>query len=63
MVVVGALPIAAAGVMPAATLRARAEYPHLRIRLVEGRMETLLGQLDAGELDLIVGRLYPPTTS
>ena len=62
MVVVGALPIAAVGVMPAVMIRARAEYPHVQVRLVEGRMETLLGQLDAGEVDLVVGRLYPPET-
>ena len=62
MVVVGALPIAAVGVMPAAIIRARREYPHLQIRLVEGRMETLAEQLEAGELDLLVGRLYPSET-
>jgi len=62
MVVVGALPIAAVGAMPEVIMRARAEYPHLQVRLVEGRMETLIGQLEAGEVDLVVGRLYTPET-
>lgn len=62
-VVVGALPIAAVGVMPAVMIRARAEYPHLQVRLVEGRTEALTAQLEAGEVDLVVGRLYPPETA
>lgn len=62
MVVVGALPIAAVGVMPPVMIRARADHPHVQLRLVEGRMETLIDQLEAGEVDLVVGRLYPPET-
>lgn len=62
MVVAGVLPIAAVGVMPAVMIRARAQYPHLQARLVQGRMETLLGQLEAGEVDFVVGRLYSPET-
>lgn len=60
LVVVGALPVAAVGVMPPILLRARSAYPHLQVRLVEGRTEALTAQLGAGEIDLIVGRLYPP---
>lgn len=60
MVVVGALPVAAVGVLPDAVLRARAAYPHLQIRIVEGRTEALAAQLDSGEVDLVMGRLYPP---
>jgi len=59
-VVVGALPVAAVGIMPAVIMRARAEHPSLQLRLVEGRTETLIAQLEAGEVDLVVGRLYPP---
>lgn len=58
-VVVGALPVAAVGLLPAVITRARAEHPGLQIRLVEGRTEILLAQLEAGEVDLVVGRLYP----
>jgi LysR family pca operon transcriptional activator len=59
-VAVGALPVAAVGLMPAVINRARAELPALHIRLVEGRTEALLAQLEAGEVDLVVGRLYAP---
>ncbi|MDB5499625.1 MAG: lysR [Phenylobacterium sp.] len=58
-VVVGALPVAAVGVLPNAIIRARAEHPGLQIRLVEGQTEALLAQLEAGEVDVVVGRLYP----
>jgi len=60
IVAVGALPVAAVGIMPAVIRRARAEHPHLQVRIVEGRTETLLAQLEAGEVDLVVGRIYPP---
>ena len=60
MVVVGALPIAAVGVMPQVIQRARSRHPHLQVRLVEGRTEALTAQLEAGDVDLVVGRLYPP---
>jgi LysR family transcriptional regulator, pca operon transcriptional activator len=58
-VVVGVLPVAAVGILPGAVIRARAEHPNLKIRLVEGPTEALLVQLEAGEVDLVVGRLYP----
>jgi LysR family pca operon transcriptional activator len=58
-VVVGVLPVAAVGILPGAVIRARAEHPNLQIRLVEGPTEALLVQLEAGEVDLVVGRLYP----
>ena len=56
----GALPVAAAGVLPGVLARLRQERPGLRIRLREGRTEELLPLLAAGELDLVVGRLYVP---
>ena len=46
-VTIGALPV-------------RTDQPHLRLRVVEGRTEDLLSKLDAGEVDLVVGRLYGP---
>ena len=56
----GALPVAAAGVLPGVLARVKAERPGLRVRLHEGRTEDLLPPLAAGELDLVVGRLYEP---
>ena len=59
----GALPVAAAGVLPGVLARLKRERPGLRIRLREGRTEELLPLLAAGELDLVVGRLYAPESS
>ena len=61
-VVAGALPVAAVGLLPAVMRRVRTDQAGLRIRLVEARTEALLGQLEAGEVDLVVGRLYAPPT-
>ena len=59
-VALGALPVAAAGMLPGALTRLKAEHPEIRVRLQEGRTEELLPLLAAGEIDLIVGRLYQP---
>lgn len=59
-VALGALPVAAAGVLPGALVRLRATRPEVKVRLRQGRTEELLPLLAAGELDLIVGRLYTP---
>lgn len=59
-VALGALPVAAAGVLPGALSRLKHERPGLRVRLQQGRTEELLPLLAADELDLIVGRLYEP---
>ncbi len=56
----GALPVAAAGVLPGVLTRLKATHPRLTIRLRQGRTEDLAPLLAAGEIDLIVGRLYPP---
>jgi LysR family pca operon transcriptional activator len=56
----GALPVAAAGVLPGVLTRLRALYPAISIRLQQGRTEELLPLLASGEIDLIVGRLYQP---
>jgi LysR family pca operon transcriptional activator len=56
----GVLPVAAAGVLPGVLTRLRAIEPAMRIRLEQGRTEELLPRLAAGEIDLIVGRLYEP---
>ena len=60
IVALGALPGAAAGVLPGVLGRLKVEHTDLDIRLVEGRTEELLPMLAAGEIDLIVGRLYEP---
>ena len=59
-VVIGALPGAAGGLLPTVLARAKSQYPGLTVRVVQGRTDDLLPMLTAGELDLIVGRLYPP---
>ena len=61
--VVGALPVAAAGLMPGVLARLKVLRDDLHIRLVQGLTVELLPQLSAGNLDLIVGRLYPPETA
>ena len=60
MVTVGALPVAAVGVMPGVIARLNDEHDELRVRLVQGLTEDLIPNLSAGRLDLIVGRLYAP---
>jgi LysR family pca operon transcriptional activator len=59
-VALGTLPVAAAGVLPGALTRMKAAYPGIGVRLEQGRTEELLPMLAAGEIDLIVGRLYEP---
>ena len=59
-VAVGTLPVAATGVLPGALTRLKAEHPGIAVRLDQGRTEDLLPKLAAGEIDLIVGRLYEP---
>ena len=60
VVALGALPVAAAGVLPGALTRLKAAHPAIRVRMHQGRTEELLPLLAARELDLIVGRLYEP---
>jgi LysR family transcriptional regulator, pca operon transcriptional activator len=59
-IALGALPVAAAGVLPGALARLKATRPDIKVRLRQGRTEELLPLLASGELDLIVGRLYQP---
>jgi LysR family pca operon transcriptional activator len=59
-VALGALPVAAAGVLPGALTLLKATHPDLSVRLQQGRTEELLPLLASGEIDLIVGRLYAP---
>ena len=59
---IGALPVAAAGMLPGVLKRLKESYPRLRVRLQQGRTEDLLPLLASGEIELIVGRLYEPVT-
>jgi LysR family transcriptional regulator, pca operon transcriptional activator len=59
---IGALPVAAAGMLPGVLKRLRTTYPRLRVRLQQGRTEDLLPLLATGEIELVVGRLYEPAT-
>ena len=57
-VVVGALPVAAAGVLPGALARLKISHPDIEVRVIQGRTEELLSMLAVREIDLIVGQLY-----
>lgn len=61
-IALGALPAAASGLLPGALARLKHAHPDIQVRLVQGRTEELLPSLAAGDLDLIVGRLYEPAT-
>ena len=54
----GALPVAAAGVLPGVLAKLRCDYPQLKVQLQQGRTEELLPLLVSGEIDFVVGRLY-----
>ena len=57
---IGALPVAAAGILPAVLAALHERHPGIAVRLVQGTTDQLLPSLAAGELDLVVGRLYQP---
>ena len=59
-VALGALPVAAAGILPGTLTRLKATDPNIKARLHQGRTEDLLPLLASGEIDLIVGWLYAP---
>jgi LysR family pca operon transcriptional activator len=60
LVVLGALPVSCAGLVPRVVQALRARHRALEIRLVGGRTEELLPRLAAGEVDMVLGRLYQP---
>ena len=60
IVALGALPVAAAGVLPGVLTRLKAVHPGIKVRLLQGRTEELLPLLASGDIDLVVGRLYEP---
>ena len=56
--VIGALPVAASGLLPELIAKFRTAEPDVDIRIVQDHSECLLAQLKSGALDLIVGRIY-----
>lgn len=59
-VAIGVLPVAAVGVLPGALIRLKQRHPAIQVRLQQGRTEELLPLLAAREVEMVVGRLYPP---
>jgi LysR family pca operon transcriptional activator len=59
-VVVGALPVTAAGLLPGALARFQAAHPDIEVRVHQDRSEALLAALSVRNVDLVVGRLYEP---
>lgn len=57
-IAIGALPVAAAGLLPVVVARLRQDHPGLEIRITQGTTDTLLAKVAAGELDVMIGRLY-----
>src|SRR5271166_231982 len=58
IVSVGALPLAAAGLLPVVVARLRKAHPGLDFRIIQGTTDQLLAKLSAGEIDIMIGRLY-----
>jgi LysR family transcriptional regulator, pca operon transcriptional activator len=59
-VALGALPTAASGVVSGMLARFKAYRPNASVQIVQGRSDDLLPRLSAGDLDLVIGRLYQP---
>jgi LysR family pca operon transcriptional activator len=57
---IGALPAAAAGLLPGVIARMREAHPKIAVGVVQGRTEEMLAALALGEVDMVVGRLYEP---
>lgn len=58
---VGALPVAAHGLLPAVLANAGEQAASLTISVIEGKTDQMIPALLSGEIDVIVGRLYPPS--
>lgn len=61
-VTVGATPGPAVGLLPQTLAFLRQNHPDLQVHLIEGSYENLAPPLGKGEIDVIVGRLYDPST-
>lgn len=60
-IVVGSLPLARTSVLPVATANLLAERSGVRVQVLDGPYEQLLGKLRQGDIDFIVGALRFPT--
>ncbi|MFO1413001.1 MAG: LysR family transcriptional regulator [Burkholderiales bacterium] len=60
-VVVGALPLGRTLILPRAVARVATRHPGLHLATVEGPFATLAAALRAGDIDLILGALRPPS--
>lgn len=58
-VVVGALPVAVAALLPRALQTLSRDYPGITVRIVEGTSDALFPRLKEGQLDVLVGRFWP----
>jgi DNA-binding transcriptional LysR family regulator len=58
-VVVGALPVAVASLVPRTLQTLAREFPGITVRVVEGSSDAMYPRLKRGELDLLVGRFWP----
>lgn len=56
-VVVGAMPLSRARLLPRVISRFRAEFPHVHISVLEGSHVELVGPLRDGEVDMMIGAL------
>lgn len=58
-VVVGALPVAVATLLPRTLLTMARDFPRITLRIIEGTSDALFPRLKEGRLDLLVGRFWP----
>lgn len=59
-IVIGAMPLSRAHVLPRALAALRARRPALPVRVLEGTYDELLGGLRRGEIDFLIGALRSP---
>jgi LysR family pca operon transcriptional activator len=57
-IVLGALPVPTYGLVPDMLARFKLDYPDLKVRVVMLRTDKVLASLAAGDVDLVIGRLY-----
>lgn len=60
LLVIGAMPLARARLLPAAISRFCAEFPQMQVRVVAGAFHELIEPLRGGGLDLMIGALRDP---
>jgi len=60
LLVIGALPLARASVLPYAINQLTLKYPAVKFRIVDGPYDTLLRDLRHGDLDFLIGALRYP---